>query len=80
MAHGKCQHYLTEVYFMPYVVVFCEYVPPRKCGLARLRKLAEAMTSLRLGPEPGGGYNKKDEPLEYDRRVRFEIKQEEGSF
>ena len=58
---------------------FVSTFPPRKCGLATFTEdLAEAMTGLKLGPEPWVvAITHADRPLEYDERVRYEIRQED---
>ena len=54
---------------------------PRKCGLATFTEdLVEATAALGAGPPPWvAAITHADKPLQYDSRVRFEIKQEEQS-
>lgn len=60
---------------------FVSTFPPRKCGLATFTAdLMEAIASLKVWPEPQAvAITHADNPLEYDRRVGFEIIQEEES-
>jgi glycosyltransferase involved in cell wall biosynthesis len=58
---------------------FVSTFPPRKCGLATFTEdLVEATAELGVGPEPWVvAVTHADRPLKYDRRVRFEIRQED---